>query len=138
MADKLSLRKTLEQGRASFAYRCAENGSQITKSKEYKSYVQKIPMHIKTNGLGATFAFIKAKSSTDKDKAGYAYHLIYKQTADWLKQEPKGLMAGRLNNNHDLVNVIINLDSPEYRAVTNEVLALFAWLKRFAEGLIED
>lgn len=136
MADNLSLQKTLEQGRARFAYQCAEEGSKISKSKEYKSYVQKIPMLIKTNGLGTTFAFIKAKSSMDKDKAGYAYHLIYKQLTDWLKQEPKGLISERLNNN-DLLKVFINLNSTEYRAVTNEVLAFFVWLKRFAEGLLE-
>lgn len=136
MPDKMSLQKTLEQGRAKFAYQCAEEGSKIAKSKEYKSYVQKIPMLIKTNGLGAAFAFVKAKSSSDKDKAGYAYHLLYKQMTDWLKQEPKGLLSDRLNNN-DLLNVLIDLDTTQYRAVTNEVLAFLTWLKRFAEGLIE-
>jgi len=36
-----------------------------------------------------------------------------------------------------LTDKIIHLKSPEYRAVTNEVLALFNWLKRFADGMIE-
>lgn len=136
MPDKMSLQKTLEQGRVKFAYQCAEEGRKIAKSKEYKSYVQKIPMLIKTNGLGAAFAFVKAKSTSKEDKAGYAYHLIYNQLTDWLKREPKGLLSDRLNND-DLVKVLIGLNSTEYRAVTNEVLAFFTWLKRFAEGLIE-
>lgn len=136
MAEKLPLQKKLEQGRAEFAYKCAENGAQINKKKEYKSYVKKIPMLVKTNGLGAALAFVKAKSDKNKDKHGYAYHLIYEQTTGWLKQEPKGLISGRLEN-EDLAKVLTDLNSPEYRAVTNEVLAFFVWLKRFAEGLIE-
>ncbi len=141
MADNLSLQKTLEQGRARFAYECAENASIIENnkvSKAYRAYTRNIPMLIKTNGLGATIAFIKSKSKEDKDKEGYAYELIYNDITQWLKKEPKGLLADKLNNpNGDLVKEIISLNSAEYRAVTNEVLAFFAWLKRFAEGLIE-
>jgi CRISPR-associated protein Cmr5 len=90
--------------------------------KDYQSYVKKIPMRILTNGLGATFAFVYSKK-----KDGNAYDLIYKQTKEWLKV-PK---------NDELVKWIIDRESPEYRAVTNEVLALFNWLKRFADGMIE-
>lgn len=123
-----TIRKKLENGRASFAYECAEKGSNCEKPKEYKSYVKKIPMMIKTNGLGATFAFIKSKGGT--------YKLIYDQTTNWLKQDDKKLLD--LSNNDDLVKVIIDCESDKYRAVTVEVLAFFNWLRRFAEGLIED
>lgn len=128
--------KGLEQGRAKFAYECAAKGSEIEKKKEYKSYVRKIPMLIKTNGLGSTFAFIKSKSTNDQTKAGYAYSLIYKQTKEWLKRDDKKLLD--IGEDDDLVDRIISLDSVEYRAVTIEVLAFFNWLKRFAEGLIEE
>ena len=127
--------KGLDRGRAKFAYDCAKEGSTIPKKKEYKSYVKKIPLLIKTNGLGATFAFVKSKSDADIKKSGYAYHLIYQQTADWLKNDEKKLII--LNNADDLIGKIIDLDSPEYRAVTNEVLAFFTWLRRFADGMIE-
>lgn len=136
MPGDLTIQKSIERQRAQFAYKCAEEGKSITRSKEYKAYVKKIPMLIKTNGLGATFAFVKAKSETDQNKAGYAYSLIYNQTTEWLKQEPKGIISDEVKNN-DLVKVLINLNSDEYRSVTNEVLAFFVWLKRFAEGLIE-
>lgn len=145
MTDKLTLQKSIERERAKFAYQCAEKGSKIDKNKEYKAYVQKIPMLIKTNGLGAAFAFVKAKSSNDKNNAGYAYKLIYEQTTNWLKSEPKELIVDKLSPKkmdqsieEDLIKVLINLNSPEYRAITNEVLAFFIWLKRFAEGLIGE
>ncbi|MDI6738920.1 MAG: type III-B CRISPR module-associated protein Cmr5 [Candidatus Edwardsbacteria bacterium] len=137
MTNGISLQKTLEQDRAKFAYDCAVEGNAIIKSKEYKSYSKKIPMMIKTNGLGAAFAFVKAKSNDDQHKAGYAYKLIYGHVTNWLKQEPCGMVSAQLNNGKDLAYVIVNLDSPQYRALTNEVLAFFVWLKRFAEGLIE-
>ena len=64
-----------------------------------------------------------------------AYDLIYKQTAQWLKRDEKKLLD--ISDKDDLVKTIILLESPEYRAVTNEVLAFFNWLRRFADGLIK-
>jgi CRISPR-associated protein Cmr5 len=130
MADNASI-KGLEQGRAIFAYNCASAGSKEIKKKEYKSYVKKVPMLIKTNGLGETFAFINSKKSPDKNKSGYAYLLIYNQTSDWLKKDQK------IKPDDNLLEKIISMDSFEYRAVTNEVIAYFKWLIRFADGLIE-
>jgi len=150
-------RTTLEQGRAKFAYECAENGAKVKKQAsvlynddiyykddKYKSYVKDIPMMIKTNGLGATFSFVLSKSAKEKkgkklgerDNPKNAYDLIYKQTHDWLKQDDKlGIFASA--NSNDLVQIIISQNSAEYRYLTVEVLALFNWLRRFAEGLIE-
>ena len=126
----------LERDRAKEAYKYVIDGKKILelteiynennksneyyKDDKYKSYVKKIPMMILNNGLGATFAFIYSKKKNSK-----AYELIYEQIRKWLKADK------------DLVEWIINQDSQEYRATTNEVLALFNWLKRFADGMIE-
>lgn len=136
MADTASGMNGLEQGRAKFAYDCALKGSEISKKKEYKAYSKKLLALIKTNGLGATFAFINAKSNKNKHKTGYAYKLIYDQTATWLRKDEKNLIV--LKKDEDLVEKIITLDSAHYRAVTNEVLAFFRWVSRFADGLIEE
>ncbi len=125
--------KTLEQGRAEFAFKCAEEGQKY--SSEYKSYVKKIPMLIKTNGLGATMAFIFSKA-TWKDKNGNVklntYATIYKQTSEWIKDEKK-LLKFTENN---FAKKLTQINSSEYRFITIEVLALFTWMRRFAEGLI--
>lgn len=119
--------KQLEGGRAAFAYKCALEGKSL--GKDYKSHVKKIPMMIKTNGLGATFAYLKSKN----DKP--TYKELYRQTHDWLN---KNFAFGDIfPQNADLVEVFIKLDSYTYRAVTIEVLAFFNWLKRFSDGLIE-
>jgi CRISPR-associated protein Cmr5 len=124
----------IEQQRAKFAYECASDAQSKEFSKEYKAYVKKIPMLIKTNGLGATFTFVKAKANASNKGSG-AYHLIYEQTTGWLQHDPKRLI--HLSGDKDLVAEIIQLDSTPYRAVTVEILAFFGWLRRFAEGLIE-
>ena len=116
--------KDLEKDRATFAYSCvidANNDDKI--KKDYKSYVKKIPMMVLNNGLGATFAFVYSKK-----KNGNAYELIDTQIQKWFKIDEK----------EDLVKWIIEQNSSEYRATTNETLALFNWLKRFADGMIED
>ena len=123
----MSLPKILEQGRAEYAYKCADEGKQY--GSDYKSYAKKVPMLIKTNGVGATMAFVFSKS---KGKENDAWGLIYKQTKKWL--EDRKLIE---TNTKDLSKLLCGIPSPQYRAITNEVLALFTWLRRFAEGLIE-
>ncbi len=118
--------KGIEQGRASFAYKCAEEASKESFRGEYKSYVKKIPVYIKTNGLGQTFAFIKSK----EDKP--AWKLIYDNTREWLS------FKNLLNKNDDLVKQIVECDSFKYRQLTGEIISFFIWLRRFADGLIPD
>jgi len=122
-AKKNDINKFLNN-QTDFQYLTKEELEKAQKSfgKDYKSYVKKIPMMVLTNGLGATFAFVYSKK-----KNGNAWELIYNQTKVWF-QVPE---------NDELVKWIIDQESPEYRAVTNEVLALFNWLKRFADGMIE-
>lgn len=118
----------LEQGRAEFAYRKAQEG--INKhGKEYKQYAKKLPMLIKTNGLGPTLAFIKSKGGT--------YETLYNHIAEWLKKDIKFGIFNDQNKSKDLLEAIISLNSPEYRAVTNETIAFLTWLKRLADGLID-
>jgi CRISPR-associated protein Cmr5 len=131
------------------------------KDDNYKSYVKKISMMILNHGLGATFAFIyskKAKNKKDKknkNKIIYtgkkenpknAYDLIYYQVNSWLielnikegKCDPKNICYKEKNKDCekiDLIEWIICLNSQEYRMVENEILALFNWLRRFAEGM---
>ncbi len=101
---------------------CKDLADKYKVADNYQSYVKKIPMMILTNGFGATFAFVYSKK-----KNGNAWELIYTQTKVWFQVPEKD----------ELVKWIIDQDSQLYRATTNEVLALFNWLKRFADGMIE-
>uniref|UniRef100_A0A7V3ZH69 CRISPR type III-B/RAMP module-associated protein Cmr5 n=1 Tax=Dictyoglomus thermophilum TaxID=14 RepID=A0A7V3ZH69_DICTH len=100
--------------------------------KNYRSYIKKIPTMILSNGLGQTLAFIKAKS-----EKGNAYDLIYKQLTEYMKS-PYTTRMKMPNDKKDLIDWVISCDSTDYRYITQEILAFLNWLKRFAEGLIEE
>lgn len=190
-----SKRNTLEQGRAEFAYQCAQRANANDHIKEeYKSLVKKLPMLIKTNGLGASMAFFYSKAKDGKEyherlaslldckdktklfdffkekarteKGVYqtiwecankkqvnkqnaydivvdcvkqnivAHYEVYRDISDWLTTDEKDL--GLPQKGNELMEEIINLSSPEYRTITIEVLAFLSWLKRFADGLIQE
>lgn len=132
----------IEQGRADFAYKKVQDaiGTLSGKqAKEYKAYVKKIPMMIKTNGLGATFAFMlsKGKYFDIQNRKFNAYGLIYAQVDEWFTSHRAYLLGDNQVDGDSLANKFVSLNSAPYRAATVEVLALFNWLRRFAEGLIE-
>lgn len=137
MSNEIGTITGIEQGRAKFAYDCVNEVKKESYDKKYKPYVKKIPMLIKTNGLGATFAYINSKN----DKA---YNRIYNETEKWLldkdtkKLIPKEYIKDENGRKKELIDILISLPSSTYRAVTIEVLALFNWLKRFVDGLIKD
>ncbi|MBN1182389.1 MAG: type III-B CRISPR module-associated protein Cmr5 [Bacteroidales bacterium] len=123
----------IEQGRAKFAY---DEVNKSVKVKDYKSHVKKVPMMIKTNGLGATLAFLYSKQEKDA-----AYKEIGKQITDWLNEKDekyKRYYSEKAEDFQALVEQVVKINSQEYRALTIEVLALFNWLRRFAEGMIDD
>jgi CRISPR-associated protein Cmr5 len=137
--------KDLARERSQFAYGCVQSfviDSQKNdeKQKKYKRYIRSTPMRILTNGLGATIAFIFSKRLKGDSEI---YNQINAHIYDWLRKEHnKHLIKLDDKKNpekksKELTDKIIHLKSPEYRAVTNEVLALFNWLKRFADGMIE-
>ena len=141
----MSNRRTVEQGRAERAYDYVVEAKEgLGKNDtEYKSFVKKIPMMIKTNGLAATYAFIFSKGSVNGQvKSEKAYGRIYLQTKDWLQNHRNYLVTLKIKDreyspaNTELVSLFTKMDSSQYRAVTVEVLALFGWLRRFADGLI--
>jgi len=149
--------ENIELERARFAYECARIGASIAKEKQkwnneyycdenYTSYVKKIPTMIKTNGLGATFAFINSKRLSEKtqmknngklpgnpENPKNAYDLIYEQTRQWLHNNPVNPFKQLANG--DLMEELLKLESEDYRLCTFEVLAFFQWLRRFAEGV---
>lgn len=135
MSDKETLITKLEKGRAEFAYKCVKEAVENLdekKKKEYRSYVRKIPQMILSNGLGQTLAFVYSKK-----KNGNAYDLIYRQITDYLKSNS----TARINmpaDKNELIGWVISLNSPEYRHATEEILSFLKWVKRFAEGMIEE
>lgn len=137
MGNEYSQKSILEQGRAAFAYECAEMAATTLKHKsgEYKSYVKRLPMLIKTNGLGSALAFIFSKSSRGGEPdTKMPWGLIYVQLEEWLKRDNKNLIDFPPRR---LAKALTLVDSPTYRSVTVEIMGFLTWLRRYSEALIE-
>lgn len=125
--------KDVSQKRAEFAFQEVKNACHKLDDKgkkEFKSHVKDVPIMIRTNGLAAAFAFVFSKT-----KAGNDYELISEISKKWLVQEQK---VFALNDNQDFYAQLCLLDREPYRRSIHELLSLFTWLKRFADGLIKS
>ena len=138
MSNRTSNTSKLEQGRANYDFECAENANKELgqKKMEYKAYAKKLPMLIKTNGIGAAMAFAFSKSGkSGVPDINNPWGLLYVQIENWLNKED-GLLLFKFEKNR-LAKGLTEVDSGTYKAVTIEVLALLSWIRRFAEGLID-
>ena len=126
--------------RATFSYKAVDsfvNNNSKENQKKYRAYIRSIPSMILNNGLGSTIAFIFSKNEEN------VYNSLGSDIYDWLNQRQNSYLINLDKKEQskeklqELTNKIICLNSSEYRAVTNEILSLFNWLKRFAEGMIE-
>lgn len=96
--------------------------AQVKDLEDYKRNVKKMPMMIQVNGLAQTVSFYQTKGDS---------HIAI------LKHLYKHLLSQQLitaNSRENLVAVIVNLESNDYRIVTTEIMAYLQWLKRFADG----
>ena len=125
---------TVEQGRAAFALERVKEAILNTDvdNDEYKSYSKKLPMLIKTNGLAATFAFMLTKKDSP------AYSTLGSDIIKWLATSNPAVSADGDRVLPNFLDYLLNIQSDEYRLLTNEVLSFMNWHRRFVEGLIKD
>ena len=119
----------IEQGRAAFAYdrvnEIAQNSNEDLK-KRYKSGAKKLPVLIKTNGLGQTLAFINKRDDGNTK--------LYDMIGEWLAHK----QLVELGQSGDLVEAVVSKPSNEYRRITTETLVLLNWVRRFVDGLMPN
>lgn len=120
MSKKLS-----EINRAEHSF-TALNSLQV-KNDELVSYIKKMPMLIKTNGLGQTLAFYFSKSKNNE------YNQILTIIADYFYKH--NFLT--VSNPKALMNAVVKLEANEYRLLTKETIAYLNWLRRFADGLLK-
>lgn len=138
--------KTLDQRRAEYAFKIVSQVIERQYASDFASLTSKMSSYILTNGLGNTLAFLFSK--------GKEHHLcIAGLMADWILRiyrlgESPNIQALNddwifdTNNIKDnlpeiMKSLVLNIDIYQYAIVTNELLALFGWLKRFSDGMLE-
>ncbi|HHW71201.1 MAG TPA: type III-B CRISPR module-associated protein Cmr5 [Clostridiales bacterium] len=82
-------------------------------------------------------SFIKGKGSS-LDVDGKAYKRLYKGIGEWLKSTDCPVNSVYDANKRDLMDIVVSLNSDEYRVMTKEIMEFVNWLRRFAKGMIGD
>ncbi|QPC80934.1 type III-B CRISPR module-associated protein Cmr5 [Phototrophicus methaneseepsis] len=121
-----TIRQTLEQERASSAWRDIETVTNDQQQKKYGTLARKLPTMIQMNGLGTTLAFLMAKG---KSKSDDGHTLIFNHLSKWVlsKIEPAGKYK-------DLMVLVRNVETDVYRRATTEAIEYGIWLKRYVEA----
>lgn len=142
--QKVNKRKSIEMDRADSAWKFAEESKKLAKkgSKEYRgvdekyaSHAKEFPMLILTHGLLNAVAF-----AYDKKKNDEGWKLIYEHISQWLGEGKENrLLSNEFSSKKCLMPILLNLrdDTTKLRLITNEIISLFIWLKRFVAKLDE-
>jgi len=112
---------------AHLAYECVGGVKNEDFASKYLAYAKKLPSMIIYNGLLTTVAFAKAKAKKED-----AWEKLLEHLKEFLRRE------GINQDNKDLIEFLSELEVQEYRFITKRVLDFSLWLKRIAEGEIED
>jgi len=102
---------------------------------DFAAEVKRLPIRIRTGGLGQAIRFVLAKSKNDDHRS---YLLI--ALGEWLLKEQK-LDTRHRNGSIDgsaLILAIINNDANFLRRATEESLLYLQWLTRFCEATIKE
>ena len=117
--------------------------SKKEKRQAYKTLVKKMSTLIQKNGYVGTIVFCYSKSQKNKE-----HEEVLKNIINWKKKNPN-LM--NIKNDKDLfifkdvktevfddyIKLITTLSQRQYMLITKEMMILFGWMKRFADGMIE-
>jgi len=108
----------------------AKHNERIDEGK-YQTWAQKLPSLISQCGILPTLAFLQAKKG-EQASVGEA-------CAEWLLNANGGAaLVPWTREQDDIISRLMNEDSRVYRAAQAEAIRWAIWLKRFAEGYLED
>ena len=127
-------RRTLDQRRAKHAWESVRKAGESSDRSDYARESKRLPVRIRTSGLGQAVAFLGAKKND-----GDARTMLLNHLGDWLLVE-RGLAArpGGEIGPDAVRDMIVNGDSGLLRRMTEETLAYLRWLTRFCEAEIRD
>jgi CRISPR-associated protein Cmr5 len=123
--------KSKVQELAQLAYECVGGVKNEDFASKYLAYAKKLPSMIIYNGLLTTVAFAKTKAKKASIE-GKAWKKLLEHIEEFLRNEGINL------DGKDLIKFLSEREVQEYRFITKRVLDFSLWLKRIAEGEIED
>ncbi len=121
-------RPTLDQRRAQHAWQAVERARNLKDSNDFAREAKRLPIRIKTAGLGQALAFLHAKGKDGEDHRSQ----LLKELGDWILKERK--LAAHSPCKDALLQAIINGNANLLRRATEEALLYLQWLTRFSEA----
>lgn len=148
---------------ASFAMECVKRGKEDKDidNKKYKTLIKKMATLIQKNGFINTLVFVLSKSNIKKPKEEEIIKKQYNnkilndiikwnyengKISDFIDLEKCKIDIDNIDNCSckygtdnitKYIQVITELNQLQYRLLTKEMMSLFGWSKRFADGMIE-
>ena len=132
-------RPTLDQRRARHAWYAVERVKTLADAGDvdagdFAREVKRLPVRIRSAGLGQALAFLNAKSAKSGEDARAQ---ILLDLGDWLlTQRDLGPVDGTIDKT-SVFCIIIKGDANLLRWATGETMAYLQWLGRFSEAQID-
>lgn len=118
---------TLEQERSQTAWAMSQEGIALA-ANEYTNLAKSAPALIMNNGLMQTLAFYE-------DKGKKHHKVLAQHLRRWIMVRCAGGADGKDLSFVNLMNFLLQADSPTYRQATEESLLLLRWIRQFAAAL---
>lgn len=100
---------------------------------EYLSAARGLPAEIRMNGLGQAIAVLRARGV--KNNGAMA---LYRHVSDWMcHSNSPSPYHDKEDPEEALLDAVVNGAEHDYRQAYVEIDAYLAWLKRFADALLE-
>lgn len=131
----------IEQRRSNQAWQTIQsikNTQNVALEKEYRTLARNLNTLIQVNGLGQTLGFLKAKGGSHSSRAHY---LLLQHLTNWMQEHFYTPNSAIMRSGHDgLLRWLMHeqTSSADYRRATTECLAFANWLRRFAEGELQE
>lgn len=116
---------TLEQERAQFAWKHAQEGIEIG-GGEYRNLAKAAPAMIMNNGLMQTLAFLQ-------DKGKHHHQALARHLRQWIFKRLGG--NGQDPGFEPFMQTLLTARPDAYRQATDEALLILRWLRQFAAAL---
>ncbi|MCI5222192.1 MAG: type III-B CRISPR module-associated protein Cmr5 [Candidatus Electrothrix sp. AR4] len=135
------MNRTREQYRAGYALRFVKDYAKSGDKAKMHTLIQKAPIQILQNGLGQMLAFLLADNEGKQEKQKPS-GILYRRIEEWLCGDLKEDRPCRVYLNdpkqEELIEQLTAGDRNQYTQAQQEALALFAWLKKFADAWLKE
>lgn len=117
--------RDLGRQRAARAWAWVHEVKGKTYETRYGTLARKLPSYLQVSGLGQTMAFLFSRGTDTGERA------LYEHLSGHLRAHFK--FGGR-----DAMEMIFQMSPSQYRQASQEAAFFAEWLKRFADGLLDE